>query len=172
MKKVMVALMAVVLVSCGGGSTGVAVKSEKALEESFLKMRDSFTKSFEEHGDKEVLKLTADSLVMFFDALSANYPENGNLGEMYFAIGEVSMKVDRAEEALKYFDALASKFPEDANVEKALYLKGQTYEDILKDTVQAIAAYKHVYKTYPNSAWSKNAGNQILHLQNPAAEQE
>ena len=168
----MVALLAVVLISCGGASEGVSVKNEKALEETFQRLNASFTKSFDEQGDKDVLKASADSLTVYFDELVKNYPENESLSELYFAIGEVSMKVDNGEEAVKYFDELESKFPEDKNLSKALYLKGHTYEEALKDTAQAIAAYKHLYKTYPQSEWAQNAKNQVLHLNNPNKEQE
>ena len=168
----MVALMALVLVSCGGASEGANVKSEKALEEAFQKLHSSFTKSFDEQGSKEVLEASADSLVIYFDELIKNYPENKSLSEMCFAIGEVSMKVNNGEKAVKYFGELESKFPEDGNLSKALYLKAHTYENALKDTVQAIAAYKHLYKTYPESKWAQNAKNQVLHLNNPNLEQE
>jgi len=168
----MVALMAVVLISCGGASEGANVKSEKALEEAFQTLHSSFTKSFDEQGDKELLKASADSLVVYFDELVKNYPKNKSLSELYFAIGEVSMKVDNGEGAVKYFDELESKFPADKNLSKALYLKGHTYEEALKDTVQAIAAFKHLYKTYPKSEWAQNAKNQVLHLNNPNKEQE
>ena len=172
MKKVMVALMAVVLISCGGASTGVEVKSEKELTDNFKKLNNSFTKSFDEDGDKAALAASADSLVSYFDSMVKNYPENSNLANMYFSVGEASMKVSKGTEAIKYFDALETNYPENENVSKALYLKGQTYEVVLVDTVQAIAAYKHLYKTYPESEWAQNASNQVMHLINPDSEQE
>jgi len=169
MKKVMVALLAAVLISCGG-STGVGSKNKKSLEASFNALHDSFTKSFDAQGDKDSLKTSADSLVLYFDALVSNYPESENLSGYYFAVGEVNMKVNRGQDAIKYFDALENKYPEDENVSKALYLKGHTLENILSDTLQAIAAYKHLYKTYPESEWSQNAKNQVLRLNNPGFE--
>lgn len=169
MKKVLVALVAVVLVSCGGASGEASVKSEKTLVDGFQRMQASFSKTFDEQGSKEALNANADSLVTYFDALAKNYPENSSLSKMCFVLGEVSMKVNKGKDAVKYFDALEIIYPEDENVSKALYLKAHTFEDMLKDTVQAIAAYKHLYKTYPESKWSQNAKNQVLRLNNPNA---
>lgn len=166
MKKVMVAILAAVLISCGG-STGVGSKSKKSLEDSFNKLHDSFTESFDNQGDMDSLKTSADSLVLYLKAMVSNYPESESLSGYCFAVGEVSMKVERGQDAIKYFDTIESKYPEDENVSKALYLKGYTFENILTDTVQAIAAYKHLYKTYPESEWSQNAKNQVLRLNNP-----
>jgi outer membrane protein assembly factor BamD (BamD/ComL family) len=172
MKKVIVALMALVLVSCGGSNTGVDGKSEKELSDAFQKVHSGFVQSFKVQGDRAALKATADSLTVFFNSIVKNHPESNGLSEFYFAIGEVSMMVNDGESAVKYFDALESKYPESENVAKALYLKAHTYEDILTDTVQAIASYKHLYKTYPENEWSQNAKNQVLRLNNPNAERE
>jgi outer membrane protein assembly factor BamD (BamD/ComL family) len=170
MKKVMVALMAVVLVSCGGVSTGLDLKSEKELVDGFQKLNSSFTKSFDEDGDKDALAASVDSLVLYFDSMIKNHPQDTNIANMYFAAGEASMKVNKGEEAIKYFDALATNYPKNENVSKGLYLKGQTYEVVLVDTAQAIAAYKYLYNIDHDNEWSKNAGNQVLHLINSDSE--
>ncbi len=100
MKRVMVAVATIVLISCGGGASSGA-KTEKELLDAFKSLNATFTKNFDENGDKEALKASADTLMMEFDALVKAFPESGSLSGLYFSIGEVSMKVDRAEEAVK-----------------------------------------------------------------------
>ena len=173
MKNLTIAFLAGVLISCGSGnSDSDNLNKTKEAETSFNRLYASFTTSFDEHGDMEKLKKSADSLVIYFNIILEQKEPSEHLSDLYFSIAQVSMKVDRAKEAIQYFDAIETKFPTDDKVSKSLYLKGHTYEDILKDTAQAVAAYKHLYKTYPESEWSQNAKNQVLHLNNPSADQE
>lgn len=162
MKKLLIAFLTVFVVACSTG--GLRSKSENDLLDSFENLSTAFDTTFDEHGQVSSLKLTSDSLLLYFNTILEVYPESKNLPALYFCLGEVNMKIQDGLKAVEYFEALEEKFPEYIEVPKSIYLKGYTYEIIINDVEKAKESYKHLYKNYPDAKWAQNAKNQVLYL--------
>lgn len=168
LRKILALGAVVALAACSSNSGPIASSDEASLLEGFSRLNADYTKKFESAGNEGELKSLADSIGMYFESFQLQYPESKEMENVVFDVAVVNMKQNNSEKALNLFQQIENTTPESQLVPKALYYKAFTYQSVVKDTALAIATYKHLYKTYPDSKWQTNARSQVLHLNNPS----
>lgn len=175
MKKVLLPILVVfAMVSCGGGDTSVAepsavVQTEAQLLEGFKNTTVKFDDVFNHPADHkaEDLQPINDSMSYYVDALINGYPKSENLGNVLCKAGVSSLNSKNSGNALKYLNFVIDSFPKHDLVPKSMYMVGRVHEVLLEDVESAKAAYKVLYRTFPNTDWAENAKSSIRQINDP-----
>jgi len=174
MKKIFLPIFAaVVLSSCGGGSTEKVREksnlSEKELIDGFSKFKSQFEEIFTnplKYKQEDLVPLT-DSMAYFVDALIAEHPKSSELANVLCSAGVSSLNSRDGERSEKYLTYLIDSFPNSSLVPKSMYFIGRTKEVLFKDLEGAKDAYKVLYRTFPKTNWSEIAKSSIKQISNP-----
>lgn len=174
MKKIFLPLFAAaILTSCGGGDnpteSDAPKLSEKELIDGFANVKLQFEEIFNnptKHSQEDLVPLN-DSMAYFVDALVAGYPKSAQLAEVLCNAGVSSLNSRDGERSQKYLTYVVDSFPEHPLVPKSMYFIGRTKEVLLEDLEGAKAAYKVLYRTFPNTSWSEIAKSSIRQISNP-----
>lgn len=174
MKKIFLPIFtAVLLSSCGGGSTNdVSVSSnlsEKELIGRFSKFKSQFDEIFNnpsKYKQEDLAPLT-DSMAYFVDALILEYPKSSQLAEVLCEAGVSSLNSRDGERSEKYLTYLIDSFPDHSLVPKSMYFIGRTKEVLFNDLEGAKEAYKVLYRSFPKTDWSEIAKSSIKQINTP-----
>ena len=174
MKKIFLPIFAaVVLSSCGGGSTEKVREesnlSEKELIDGFSKFKSQFEEIFtnpSKYKQEDLVPLT-DSMAYFVDALIAEHPKSSELANVLCSAGVSSLNSRDGKRSEKYLTYLIDSFPNSSLVPKSMYFIGRTKEVLFKDLEGAKDAYKVLYRTFPKTNWSEIAKSSIKQISNP-----
>ena len=174
MKKIFLPIFAaVVLSSCGGGSTEKVREesnlSEKELIDGFSKFKSQFEEIFTnplKYKQEDLVPLT-DSMAYFVDALIEEHPKSSELANVLCSAGVSSLNSRDGERSEKYLTYLIDSFPNSSLVPKSMYFIGRTKEVLFKDLEGAKDAYKVLYRTFPKTNWSEIAKSSIKQISNP-----
>jgi len=171
MKKIFLPIFtAVILSSCGGGVSSTVPKlSEKELIEGFAKVKTQFEFIFSnpaDHKQEDLVPLN-DSMAFYVDALINDYPKSTHLPEVLCNAGVSSLNSRDGVRSEKYLTYVVDSFPDHLLVPKSMYFIGRTKEVLLEDLEGAKAAYKVLYRTFPNTNWAEIAKSSIRQISNP-----
>ncbi len=95
------------------------------------------------------------------DPLSATY---------LFRAGEVSRAIGQHEDAVAIFSQMEADYPKDDKTPSALFLKGFTYEDNLKDIDSAKKYYNEFLTKYPDHQLAKQVQQLLEVIDTPPEE--
>lgn len=176
MKRIILPVLAgFALMSCGGEKAAeveapqVPTVSEAKIIEGFTSVRSKFDNVFNNPADHkaEDLKPLNDSMAYYVEALIGGYPTSEKLPEVLCKAGVSSLNSKDSEHALKYLNFVIDSFPKHDLVPKSMYMVGRVHEVLTQDIEGAKAAYKVLYRTFPNTDWAENAKSSIKQINNP-----
>ena len=77
-------------------------------------------------------------------------PKNEKSPDYLHKAGETARSIRSFRKALEIYDWIYTKYPDNPKAPQALFLKGFTYDNDLKNTEKAKAVYEEFLKKYPN----------------------
>lgn len=178
MKKIILpVLVGFAMISCGGDSTTeggettvpTSTATETQLLEGFTSVRSKFDFVFNNPADHkaEDLKPLNDSMAYYVESLISTYPKSEKLADVLCKAGVSSLNSKDSDRAIKYLSFVIDSFPKHNLVPKSMYMVGRVHEVLTQDIEEAKAAYKVLYRTFPNTDWAENAKSSIKQINNP-----
>ena len=165
------ALIALLLVACGGPSTEAdpAQEGDKGMPVHEMTARITvmedtlFAKPyFDAKG--------AQALVDVYKAFVTAHPLDTISPEYLFRAASVSKALGRPEDAIKLYDRVIADYPGWRRIADAYYLKAFTIDSDLGQKGEAELAYKEVISRFPDHAFAADAKAMIENLQYTDAE--
>jgi len=92
------------------------------------------------------LKLEA---VELYNNFIKKYPDSAKVIDAYYEIARIYSDINDYKEVIKVYEKIADKYPNTKHERNALFMIGFTYDSNLRDTVNAITAYKKFLEKYP-----------------------
>jgi len=93
-----------------------------------------------------------------------DFPSDTLSPEMLFKAAEIARAIHNGQEAVLYYDRICQNYPNYEKAPTALFLKAFTYENVLKDTVNAKMSYKAFLKKYPDNQFADDAKYSLKYL--------
>ena len=153
LKLMSVALLACVMLACGGNEKKITQEDLKAAESTLSDERGML--------NKEAVPAVVEQYCEFVK----QNPKDPQAPEWLFKAMQVEVRVGETDKAIELTNKLAKDYPEYENVPVALVmLASDVYNDQLHDLDQARATYERVVKDYPDSEWAKTAAQLIEFL--------
>ena len=106
-------------------------------------------------------RATAAAYVNVCEAHALTLPQDSLSPTYLHRAAEIARTMGHINKAMNVYDWLLVKYPEDRLAGQALFLKAQTYDDLLKDEEKAKPLYEEFLKKYPNSEFSDDAVFQL-----------
>ncbi len=136
-KVIILLLIAILYFSCGEKS---GQESEDLLM-SAKKMLDSA-----QAVNSKELKLEA---IELYNDFIKKYPDSTKVMDAYYEIARIYSDINEYKEVIKVYENIANRYPNTKDERNALFMIAFTYDSNLRDTLNAIAAYKKFIEKYP-----------------------
>ncbi|MCD6367195.1 MAG: tetratricopeptide repeat protein [Bacteroidales bacterium] len=93
-----------------------------------------------------------------------DFPTDSLSPEYLFKAAEIARALHNGQEAVLYYDKICTDYPNYEKTPTSLFLKAFTYENILKDTVNAKVGYQEFIEKYPNNQFADDAQYSLKYL--------
>jgi outer membrane protein assembly factor BamD (BamD/ComL family) len=140
-----VVLLALVAGLAGCGSASKDMEKIKSIESTVFKDASGMNKE------------QAAQLVVLYDAFAKDWPKDSAAATCLYKAAEMSINLNKGNDAIGYFDRVIKEYPEYSRVPEAYFLKGFVYEISLMNLTKAREAYAEFLQKYPKHELSDDA---------------
>lgn len=157
MKKItgMMAIMALLLSSCGGNSS----KTER--EEWLEKIKSSETAM---HKNPQLDPVLADSVIANYLGFTERFSEDGLTPDFLFKAAEICTAVGKYQQASVYYRQIREKYPKYPLYVESCYLEASLYDNYLNKDGDAKGLYQKLIEEFPDSPYSNDAKAALQNL--------
>ncbi|MCX7834402.1 MAG: tetratricopeptide repeat protein [Ignavibacteria bacterium] len=135
-KVIILIILTVFYFSCG----------DKSVEKSDLLMSAKKMLDSAQALNSKELKLEA---VELYNEFINKYPDSSKVIDAFYEIARIYTDLNEYKEVIKVYENIAKKYPNTKDERNALFMIAFTYDSSLRDTLNAIAAYKRFLEKYP-----------------------
>lgn len=105
---------------------------------------------FENPGDRGLNQANTQKYIDLCEAYALSFPADTMASEYLFRASEMARSLGYVSKSMSLYDWITNYFPNDKNAPMALFLKGFTFENELKDSPKAKEIYDLFLSKYPN----------------------
>jgi len=99
----------------------------------------------------------AAELVVLYDKYATKYPDDSMASTCLYKAAEMSINLNKGNEAIAFFDRVIADYPNDPRVPEAYFLKAFVYEISLMNLNKARESYTAFIQKYPNHELTDDA---------------